>query len=122
MFTLDTSGTRVPRTDFEIENEGDKILISPDTNGYINDTLQTHLELAHKNTVVINAPVGQGKSYAIIQTVKRYFDSNERYLVFVVSPFVSLVKQYCVILRNQEFLLIRFIVMITWEEALARLY
>lgn len=95
MFTLDTSGTRVPRTDFEIENGGDKILISPDTNGYINDTLQTHLELAHKNTVVINAPVGQGKSYAIIQTVKRYFDSNEKYLVFVVSPFVSLVKQYC---------------------------
>lgn len=95
MFTLDASGTRVPRTDFEIENGSDKILISPDPNGYINDTLQTHLELAHKNTVVINAPVGQGKSYAIIQTVKRYFDSNERYLVFVVSPFVSLVKQYC---------------------------
>lgn len=95
MFTLDHSGSRVPRTDFIIENRGNKILISPDSNGYINDILQTHIELTHKNTVVINAPVGQGKSYAIIQTVKRYYDSADKYLIFVASPFVSLVKQYC---------------------------
>lgn len=96
MFTIDHSGSRTPRTDFIIENGGNKILISPDSNGYINDILQTHIELTHKNTVVINAPVGQGKSYAIIQTVKRFFEANDKYLIFVASPFVSLVKQYCI--------------------------
>lgn len=95
MFSLDDSGNRVARTDFKIENGGNKVLISPDNNGYINDTLQEQLELTRRNTVVINAPVGSGKSHAIIQTVKRYFDSSDRYLIFVASPFVSLVKQYC---------------------------
>lgn len=91
---FDSSGGRISRSDFVIENGGDKIIIEPNDDGYINDTLQGLLELGHKNTVVINAPVGQGKSYAIIQTAKRYLDSDERYLIFIASPFVSLVKQY----------------------------
>jgi ERCC4-related helicase len=40
-------------------------------------------------------PVGNGKSYAIIQTIKRFYDADEEYLIFVASPFVSLVEQYC---------------------------
>ncbi|TDX84609.1 DEAD/DEAH box helicase [Epilithonimonas xixisoli] len=93
-YVFDTSGTRISRSDFIIENGGDKILIEPNDDGYINDTLQGLIELEHKNTVVINAAVGQGKSHAIIQTVKRYFDAKEKYLIFIASPFVSLVKQY----------------------------
>lgn len=62
---------------------------------YLNEPLNNALDLDEKNTVVINASVGQGKSYAIIQTIKRYYEAEEEYLIFVASPFVSLVKQYC---------------------------
>lgn len=72
----------------------DKIIIQPDNDGYINDEIQANINIEEKNTVVINAAVGQGKSYAILQTLKRYIDSNQKYLVLVASPFVSLVKQY----------------------------
>ncbi len=81
-------------TPFEVE---DKIIIKPNDNGYINDEIQNNIDLNTKNTVVINAGVGQGKSYAIIQTIKRYYEKikdGEKYLIFVASPFVSLVKQY----------------------------
>jgi len=93
-YVFGISGGRISRTDFTIENRGNKIIIEPNDDGYINDNLQGLIELESKNTVVINAAVGQGKSHAIIQTVKRYYDSNERYLIFIASPFVSLVKQY----------------------------
>ena len=80
---------------FEIENNREKIIIEPDEKGYINEQVQKFILINHKNTVVINAAVGQGKSYAIIQTIKRYYNENEDYLIIVASPFVSLVKQYC---------------------------
>ncbi len=79
---------------FEVD---EKIIIKPNNDGYINDEIQKNIDLDTKNTVVINAGVGQGKSYAIIQTIKRYFEKikkDEKYLIFVASPFVSLVKQY----------------------------
>ncbi|MGY5351554.1 DEAD/DEAH box helicase family protein [Wenyingzhuangia sp. IMCC45533] len=75
-----------------------KIIIEPNEQGYINDALQSNILLNEKDTTVINAAVGQGKSYGIIQTVKRYYDKmqngEDKYLIFVASPFVSLVKQY----------------------------
>lgn len=81
---------------FEVD---EKIIIEPNEHGYINEALQSNILLDHKNTVVVNAAVGQGKSYGIIQTVKRYYDKmqtgEDKYLIFVASPFVSLVKQYC---------------------------
>ena len=43
--------------------------------------------------MVINAGVGQGKTHAIIDIVKQYFDMQE-YVIFIASPFVSLVEQY----------------------------
>ncbi|APD07550.1 hypothetical protein UJ101_02046 [Flavobacteriaceae bacterium UJ101] len=78
----------------------DKIIITPnETTGYIHDVLQSNIQLEQKNTVVINAAVGQGKTYAIIQTIKRYYNEmqngGQNYLIIVASPFVSLVKQYC---------------------------
>lgn len=98
-YIFNPNGTREERNCFEIENDGEKIIISPNEEGYINEELQKHIHLEHKNTVVINAAVGQGKSHAIIQTIKRFYDAmqngGQQYLIFVASPFVSLVKQYC---------------------------
>jgi len=73
----------------------DKVIIEPNEDGYINEVLQSNISLDTKNTVVINAAVGQGKSFAIIKTIKRYYEKDEKYLIIVASPFVSLVKQYC---------------------------
>lgn len=80
---------------FDVENQRRKYIISPDEIGYINTAIQPLVQLDHKNTIVINAAVGQGKSFAIIQTIKRYYEADDDYLIVVASPFVSLVAQYC---------------------------
>ncbi|MCT3692607.1 DEAD/DEAH box helicase family protein [Elizabethkingia anophelis] len=81
-------------SDFPNFSVNDKVIIQPDANGYINDALQGQIDLFEKNTVVVNAAVGQGKTYSIIDIVKRYYDEEEDYLIFIASPFVSLVEQY----------------------------
>lgn len=90
------AGSRINNSTLEIEPNGQKTIIQPNERGYINDALQAQITLGYKNTVVVNAAVGQGKSYAIIQTIKKYYedDSDQEYLIIVASPFVSLVKQY----------------------------
>ena len=47
--------------------------------------------IRRKNSVVINAFVGCGKSHAIIQTIKEYYNTTD-YLIIVASPYVSLVQ------------------------------
>lgn len=79
--------------DFPNFHTTEKIIISPDSNGYIKTPLTSHIKLHDKNTVVINAGVGQGKTTAIIDVVKQYY-TNTDYVVFLASPFVSLVEQY----------------------------
>lgn len=79
--------------DFPDFNTTEKIIISPNEDGYIKDSLKKHIELSDKNTVVINAGVGQGKTTAIIDIVKQYYDTTD-YIIFIASPFVSLVEQY----------------------------
>jgi len=79
---------------FEVENNREKHIISPDEDGYIDTAIQPIVQLGHKNTLVINAAVGQGKSYAIIQTIKRFYEADEDYLIVVASPFVGLVTHY----------------------------
>jgi hypothetical protein len=79
---------------FVVENNREKIIIEPNDKGYINEAIQNNIQLDKKNTVVINAAVGQGKSYAIIQSIRRYYEAKEEYLIVVASPFVSLVDQY----------------------------
>ncbi|MDQ6471395.1 DEAD/DEAH box helicase family protein [Flavobacterium sp. LHD-80] len=80
--------------EFEIENNNEKIIIEPNDEGFINDALQPHIALEDKNTVIVNASVGNGKSYSVIQTIKRYYNSDENYLIIVATPFKSLVEQY----------------------------
>ena len=81
---IKTNGFEVP----------EKIIIEPNEKGYIYESLNPHLHLEEKNTVVINAPVGYGKSYAIIKTIKRIYDEFPNSLIIVATPFVSLVEQY----------------------------
>lgn len=76
---------------FQVE---DKIIISPNKRGYITEALHSKIVLEDKNTVVINAGVGQGKTYSIIEIVKKYYQENKDYIIFIASPFVSLVEQY----------------------------
>jgi len=86
---------RVNTDDFPSNFSTSKIIINPDSEGYLNDNLQDNIELNDRNTVVINAGVGSGKTFAVIQTVKRFYeDHNQEYLIFIASPFVSLVQQY----------------------------
>lgn len=81
--------------DFIIENNKEKIVIVPNEDGYITTQLEENINIAQKNTVVVNAAVGQGKTTAIINIIsKLYNDKEEDYLIFVASPFVSLVEQY----------------------------
>lgn len=44
--------------DFDFFNVAEKIIITPNTDGYINEELQNAIDLNTKNTVVVNAGVG----------------------------------------------------------------
>ena len=79
--------------DFPLFEINYKEIINLDGDGHINDSLQSKIDLQEKNSVVINAFVGCGKSYAIIQTIKEYYNTTN-YLIIVASPYVSLVEQY----------------------------
>lgn len=80
--------------DFPYFEVGEKIIISPNQQGYINEVLQEKINRTDKNTVVINAAVGQGKTYSIIDIAYKYFRDSEEYVIFIASPYVSLVEQY----------------------------
>lgn len=72
-----------------------KNIITPNDEGYISNQI---LELIgdtydEKNTVVINAGVGQGKSYAVIEMMKNYARTGQ-YVVILAVPYNSLIKQY----------------------------
>src|SRR5690606_17669152 len=72
-----------------------KIIISLNEDVYIDEPLHENIDISEKNTVVINAAVGQGKTTSIIRIIKKLYEAkNEDYLIFVASPFVSLVQQY----------------------------
>lgn len=79
---------------FDVENSGNKKILVPDENNYINSSLQESIKFDRKNTVVVNSSVGQGKTFAIIRIVKKYYELSDDYIIFVASPFVSLVDQY----------------------------
>lgn len=79
---------------FIVENNNKKIIIEPNKKGFINEVFQNQIDLLHKNTVVVNAAVGHGKSTAIINTIKRYYNNHSECVIIVATPFVSLVEQY----------------------------
>lgn len=71
----------------------DLTIISPDENGYIKNSVKSVVNIDIKNTVVINAGVGQGKTTAVIDILHDTY-LNTDHLIFIASPFVSLVEQY----------------------------
>lgn len=68
-------------------------IIVQDENGYISDFLASNIDLSSKDTTVINASVGQGKTTALLDIVKKYYEESD-YLIFLVAPFKSLLNQY----------------------------
>lgn len=74
---------------FEVENKINLTL----SNGYIGDSLLENIDINEKNTVVLNCGVGSGKTTAIIKAIREFY-SDETYVIFVASPFLSLVEQY----------------------------
>lgn len=90
----------INHSDFDgfIFEDDSKNYIEPDSNGYISDRLNELIDLKKKNTTIINASVGQGKTTAIIRFIERYFKANkyhgENYLLIIAAPYKSLIKQY----------------------------
>jgi hypothetical protein len=76
-------------------NVSSKEIIEPNEEGYINDALTPILDSSKdvKSTVVINAGVGQGKSYTIIEMATKYALDNN-YIVIIAVPYKSLIEQY----------------------------
>jgi len=68
--------------------------ISPNDEGRIYDELREVINLQVKDTTVINASVGQGKTYSILKVVEEYFSGTNDTYIFIAVPFVSLVQQY----------------------------
>ncbi|MBU4537995.1 MAG: DEAD/DEAH box helicase family protein [Weeksellaceae bacterium] len=71
-----------------------KDIITPDENGRIYSSLREKINLDTKNTTVINASVGQGKTYSILRIVQEYYSQHPETYIFIAVPFVSLVEQY----------------------------
>lgn len=79
--------------DFPNFNTSEKINLTLTNSGYIGDSFIDNISLAEKNTVVLNCGVGSGKTTAIIRAIKQFHEGDD-YVIFVASPFVSLVEQY----------------------------
>jgi hypothetical protein len=76
-----------------IVKEDKKFIIEPNDEGFISEELIENIDLFHKDTTIINCGVGQGKTSAILETIKKYYDTKE-YLIIVACPYKSLVEQY----------------------------
>ncbi|MFK7113785.1 DEAD/DEAH box helicase family protein [Flavobacterium oreochromis] len=76
-------------------NVSDKQIIAVDGKGYISSKIEEIVRdnYDEKNTVIINAGVGQGKSYAVLSMIKNYLKFEE-YIVILAVPYKSLIKQY----------------------------
>ena len=65
-------------------------------NGFIGNSLFEKIHFDHKETAIVNCAVGQGKTHAILHSIKEYInteDSIDTYFAIAV-PLVSLVTQY----------------------------
>jgi len=81
--------------DSKLYNVKPKKIIEPNEEGYIGEKLLPILttDLDNKNTTVINAGVGQGKTRAIIEVLSKYA-SNPDYIIMIAVPYKSLIEQY----------------------------
>jgi len=91
---IDFEFKEINPNDFSGYDVDTKVIIEPDDKGYIYSSLAKEFDFEEVNTLVINAAVGQGKSFAVNNFAKEYYDSQENFKVFIVVPFKSLIKQY----------------------------
>src|SRR5690554_1228154 len=61
--------------------------------GYIGDSFIENIKMEESNTVILNCGVGSGKTTAIIRAIKQFYE-NPEYVIFVATPYLSLVEQY----------------------------
>ena len=74
----------------------EKTIITP-VEGYISEPLLEQVDIFKKDTTVINASVGQGKTFSIIKLIEKYYKESKKgpgYIIVVATPFKSLIKQY----------------------------
>ncbi|MCB4807536.1 DEAD/DEAH box helicase family protein [Tamlana sp. 62-3] len=71
------------------------VTLKPNEEGYISEGLLPVLEkdLEKKDTTIINAGVGQGKTRAILKMVSKFCAKSD-YIVMIAVPYNSLVEQY----------------------------
>lgn len=64
--------------------------------GYIGNSLFEKINFGARDTTVVNCAVGQGKTHAILHSIKEYLHTEDGYdTYFVIAvPLVSLVTQY----------------------------
>lgn len=76
----------------------EKTIITPDEDGYISNELLRIIDLDKKDTTVINAGVGLGKTTAIGNIILKYYNRNiheeGNYKIIIITPFKSLNNQY----------------------------
>lgn len=78
----------------EFDFQRDSLIL--DQNGYIGSDLYEKIDFEAHETAIVNCAVGQGKTSAILNTVKEFLntpDSEEFYFVIAV-PLISLITQY----------------------------
>lgn len=74
--------------------------ITPTEQGYISEQVKNEIDFIEKNTVVINAGVGQGKTHTILDIARWYYDND--YVVIFAVPYKSLIDQYFEDLTGDE--------------------
>ena len=69
-------------------------IIDLNEQGYIGDELNDLLDYSQKDTTIINCAVGQGKTTAILNNLKKQYDENPDLYFIIAVPYVSLIEQY----------------------------
>lgn len=86
--------------DFNPTEQETKYLFSKESleleEGFIGNSLFEKINFDEKDTTIVNCAVGQGKTHAILHSIKEYLNTEESYdTYFVIAvPLVSLVTQY----------------------------
>ena len=96
----------INHSDFEgyYFDEEEKTIITP-VNGFISEPLLAEIDIHKKDTTIINASVGQGKTTAIIRLIEKYYKANEidsNYIIVIAVPFKSLVDQYLKKIKDES--------------------
>lgn len=80
------------------ESQVEKIIIEP-LNGYVDAPIVENIDIYKKETVIINASVGLGKTTGIIKLIEKYYKSKKYYIILAV-PRKALVDHYITLIKK----------------------